>query len=157
MKKLICFLIPLLLLLCSCGANEKKVISGNLSFNFDFTYNKSEYSVSALVSDNGDITYTVLKPENIKGLKFNFTENTLSTEFLGLKKDYPIAHAGTGVLSRVHTAFRKLAINDYIYRDGKFIVSNNGEDYIFFVTELGIPIALELSGEKIEFKNIKEE
>ncbi len=100
--------------------------------------------------------FTVISPVNIEGLTFRFSDTSVHTEFLGLKKDFPINNTDFGVLGKIHKAFSMLP-GELAYKQGEeleVVVSADGQEFVFTVTDLGIPISLSWDGYEIEFKNI---
>lgn len=100
--------------------------------------------------------FTILSPVNIEGLTFRFSDTSVHTEFMGLKKDFPINNTDFGVLGKLHKAFSMLS-GESAYKHGEelqALVSVDGQEFIFTVTDLGIPIGVSWDENKIEFKNI---
>lgn len=156
LKKLLSLFLILSLFLCSCGKQKENINIKNLSFSIDFIYNNSAYSVDTKVYENGDINFTVAKPENIKGMQIICCGDILKVDFLGIEREYRNEYLKNSPLLKIQKAFRGLLNNESKIGFGsdKRIIIENGVEYTFTITELGIPIAVEFENYKFEFKNI---
>lgn len=144
------------MLLSGCSGDSVPIKTDNLSFGFKISHDGSVFNINAEVEEPGEMKFTVVSPENIKGLTFEFSKEAVHIEFLGLKKDFPRADTDFGVLGQIYNAFSALhgaeAVKDGDDREA--IVMGGEQKFIFTVTDLGIPIALSFDDNKIEFKNI---
>lgn len=151
--KLLAVCLCLAFLLAGCGGGRQ--VEANIKFDFELEAERGTFFINAEVSDNA-VKYTVLSPENIKGLTFVFSGSMVETEFLGHKQAFPNKSGEFGVLGSLYSAFTALggtiaqkSGNEYITE-----VTADGVNYIFTVTELGIPISVKFGDTEIYFKNI---
>lgn len=151
--KLLCLSLCLVLILTGCGATRD--VQTKVKFDFDLVTENGAFFINAKVSEN-KMEYTVLSPENIKGLTFVFSDNRVDSEFLSHQQSFPFEKGDFGVLGSLYMAFEGLKGSSAQKRGDEFIaeVSCEGENYTFTVTELGIPISVRFDNCEILFKNI---
>ncbi len=144
------------MLLSGCSGAGVAVKPENLSFDFEITNDKSVFLINAEIEEDGEMEFTVLSPENIRGLSFEFSKMAVHTEFLGIKKEFQRESTDFGILGQLYNAFSVLSGAETI-KDGEerlAVVSDGEQEFVFTVTDLGIPIAISFNDSKIEFKNI---
>lgn len=151
--KLLCLCFCVFLVLTGCSATRD--VQTEVKFDFDLVTDNGTFFINAEVGEDR-IKYTVLSPENIEGLTFIFTEDRVDTEFLSHQQSFPFEKGDFGVLGSLYKAFNGLKGVSAHKSGDEFIaeVTVEGENYIFAVTELGIPISVKFSNAKIFFKNI---
>lgn len=144
----------MLIFLSGCARSTVIVKPENMSFDFEISHGGSSFLINAQVKTGGEIEFTVLSPQNIEGLSFKFSETGVHTEFLGLKKDFPFSSSDFGVLGQIYNAFSGVYGAEAVKQGDRLIAAVEDDKFIFTVTDLGIPIALSMDGNTIEFKNI---
>lgn len=159
MKKLLAVLLCVCLCLCvGCNGSDVQPQSNNLEFSFEFSNANENFKIDAEIDSYGEISFTVAEPESIRDLRVSFSGDTVKTEFLGVKKDFPLSSTDFGVLSRIYKAFSGLGNSEVTMQGDEYkaTVTADGEEYIFTLTDLGLPISIELadSNTVIELKNI---
>ncbi len=142
------------LFLSGCKNNTVVVKPENLSFDFEISHGGSSFLINAEVDIGGEMEFTVLSPENIKGLSFEFSDSTVHTEFMELEKDFPINDTDFGVLGRLYNAFFAVSGAEAVRQGDKLVTTVGDDEFVFTVTDLGLPIAVSFDGNEIEFKNI---
>ena len=151
--KLVSLGLFLVLLLAGCGTGRQ--VQTGIKFDFELPGERGTFFINAEVGEE-TVKYTVLSPENIEGLTFIFSENTVETEFLSHNQTFPNKNGEFGLLGSLFAAFRELK-GAVAHKSGdEYIaeVTAEGENYTFTVTELGIPISVKLGSSEIYFKNV---
>lgn len=151
--KLLCVVLCVALFFSGCAKEQS--VKTNMEFDFEIAAENGTFFINA-VKNEGSMKFTVLSPENIKGLTFVFSGNGVDSEFLGHKQSFPLERGDFGVLGSMYRAFTALT-DTKAYKNGdEFIaeVTADGENYVFIVTELGIPLSVRFNGTEILFKNI---
>ncbi len=155
MKKILAAAVCLLFCV-GCGGGSVQPQSNNLAFGFDFQSGEDKFSVNADINGGGDISFTVLEPESIREFKVVFSGDTVETEFLGVKKEFPLNDTDFGIFSQIYRAFSGLQNPTAESKDGEYtaVVTVGTDTYAFTLTDLGLPISLKINGTDIEFKNV---
>ena len=80
-------IVLVLLLLCGCSGEgiEVEPLTTDISFLCEATYYNEEYKCECTVLKNGDATINFTYPENVNGLTFKFTKNSVSANFNGVE------------------------------------------------------------------------
>lgn len=78
------------ILFCGCSKNTTvKPQTRNLEFTVTTKIKKQEYIFKAESDSLSNLTLTLKKPENLKGLTLKFADETCELEFLEIKKEFP--------------------------------------------------------------------
>ncbi len=84
MKKLICLVIPLILL-CSCGKkSEVKPILTGLSFKGEIVYFNENYSCECIISEDGVLSAKIIEPEILNGFVLTVSKDKITADYLGI-------------------------------------------------------------------------
>ena len=157
MKRVLCFLsVFLVIFLSGCGGNKVIVKPENLKFDFEISNGGSSFLINAAVHSGGGMEFTVLNPKNIEGFTLVFSDTAVHTEFLGVQKDFPAADGDFGVLGKIYKAFSALS-GALAEKQGDIFtvpISIEDDEFIFTVTQMGVPISLDINGQEILFSNI---
>ncbi len=155
LKKLLA--IVFCLLLCVGCGGKTAVQSTDIAFQFPFSSGGEEFFVEAEINSEGDAEFIVSKIASKAKLYLEFEDDTVHTEFLGIKQDMPRDTTDFGLIGHIYTAFSGLHNTEAERQGDEYIatVIVGDNKYIFTVTDLGLPIGLSINGEKIEFNNIK--
>lgn len=146
MKKII-LAISLIFLLAGCSAKtEIKPVTENLSFNSRIHYYNETYEAAGLIDAQGNLTFEITSPEDIKGLRLEFTGEELKTTFDGLEysEKNPQLTGAFGEVNKVLKDIRNAAKTTRVDDDNYFIEGKvNGCEYDLTVSPVGLPIELE--------------
>lgn len=160
MKKIIAvFLLISLLAGCSVGT-EATPVTENLSFNTRVHYYNETYEAAALIDAQGNMTFDITSPEDIKGLRLEFTGDELKATFEGLEYTEKNPQL-TGAFGEINKIFNDIRNNNKQVRadDDSYFVEGavGGCEYDLTVSPAGLPIELESDCGDLEmsFLNIK--
>ena len=160
MKKIIAaFLFIFLLAGCSVGT-ETVPVTENLSFNTRVHYYNETYEAEALIDAQGNMTFDITSPEDIKGLRLEFTGDELKSTFDGLEYTEKNPQL-TGAFGEINKIFNDIRSGDKQARtdDGEYFVEGrvDGCEYDLTVSPAGLPIELDSDCGDLEmsFLNIK--
>ena len=90
MRKIVISL-GLVLLLTSCRQAEEVIPqTANLRFCVHTVWNKTQYILDGETDRNSNIYFTVTEPEQLKNLKFSFSDDGVTVTYLDLEKEIPL-------------------------------------------------------------------
>lgn len=88
MKKAVLMGIVLLMFLCSCKKQvEFEVKKSGFSCDSNVTYNETELKAKLFVGENGYFCAEITEPEVLRGMKCEWSGDTVTVSYLGIKKD----------------------------------------------------------------------
>lgn len=155
MKKLsFLFFCILIFVLCSCKNTDKFIpITKNLSFTAESVFGATEYSINTICDNNGNLTFCVKKPENIKDLKLIFSNKNVKVCFYELEKEIPLVNLEENSLFKIiYCAFSNTENIEYHNGEYRSIFTVNEEEYEIIFSEFGIPLEIKSENCKITFK-----
>lgn len=141
---------------CSGCSAAIKPQSRNLSFCFNFESGDELFTVNAETNSSGELSFAFVKPETVNNLKVEFLGDTVKTTFSGLKSEFLTSSTDFGILSDLNNGFCALQGAEAV-KNGELYTSTvlcDGKEYIFNLTELGVPIGIKFDNTVIEFENI---
>lgn len=152
--------ILVILLLCGCAKQESKVIpvTKGISFSCEATYYNETYECDCEIEKNGNTIICFNYPEQVKGLKFVFSENGVSANYNGIEyinDRIVFENSVAGLIYEVlsQTDGKVIEKNDVFYTEG---VSGDFE-YTLQLGATGLPIKITTRPDaaRIVFKNVK--
>lgn len=89
MRKILCLIVPVLLL-CSCATKAEKIkpITKGLQFTAQINFYNEQYECDTIIKQNGDTEISFLTPEDLSGLKIIYSAGGVTTSYNGLEYKY---------------------------------------------------------------------
>jgi hypothetical protein len=147
-----------------CACSEKKEIKPkikNISFVAKITYYNEKYSLNTIFDSEGNMKASVLEPDDYKDLSFEFKDNKVTAEYLGLTYTPQKGNlAVNNVAGIIYSAFNDTAkISELTVKNGENCKTEGeieGKKYILSFSPAGLPLSLELpkDGYKAEFNEL---
>ncbi len=144
-----------------CGCKEETKISPikvGIDFSANATYYNETYEFDCNVQKNGDMSIKFTYPEDIKGLKYIFTDKGVSVKF----KEIEYINENVVFENSVASLIYEVLINNnaqVFKEDNIFYIegANNDFEYKLEIGETGLPIKITTRPDiaKVEFKNVK--
>lgn len=153
MKKFLS-LIVCIVLLCGCAPKTVTAKTENLSFTALFNVGGTDYECNCDLNENGDLSAEIIKPENIKGLKYIYSSNESEIEYLGIKYTLPKSSAYLAVTDKLSNILADLKAGLPANQNGEYIYKS-GSDTVYFNKE-GLIKSADIGGIKIQFANVKQ-
>lgn len=161
MKKAFAVLFAVVLFLCGCGEAEKVPIRiGNTEFSAIVTQYNERYTVDIKTDKKlNNIKGKIKTPENLNGVEFTVSGETLNIDYNGLsiKKDIdelPKDNIPVLVFKAIKSANGKNAVCE----DGNYTFNGSigNEKYTLSASPSGMPLLLKFknNGIKMEFRNL---
>ena len=161
MKKIICLLIPLILL-CSCG--KKSEVKPNLlgiSFKGEIVYYNENYSCECSVSQEGVLTAKIIEPEILSGFVLTVSKDKITADYLGISytpttNNMPFS----GAIDSFYKALEDCSAEDIraTLSGEEYIVKGDSEElgYTLYLSPTGLPQKLLLPDERfsVSFYNV---
>jgi hypothetical protein len=151
----------LVLLLTSCRQAEEVIPqTANLRFCVHTVWNKTEYVLDGETDRNSNIYFTVTEPEQLKNLKFLFSDDGVTVTYLDLEKEIPLkSFEEDSPLRVVYEGFMGARNPEKVYTEnGEYFTefSLGKEDYRFTFSQGGLPLSIKTSkGNLIMFKGLQ--
>ena len=146
MKKIIAACLFIFLLAGCSIKTQTKPVTQNLSFNTRVHYYNETYEAAALIDAQGNMTFDITSPEDIKGLKLEFTGDELKATFDGLEYTEKNPQL-TGAFGEINKIFNDIRNGDKQVRndEGEYFIEGrvDGCEYDLTVSPAGLPIELE--------------
>lgn len=158
MKRTLAVIFILVMVLCGCS--EKRKITPqvkNISFVAQITRYNEKISLETTVDSKGNMKAIVLKPDDFKGLQFNFQGDKVTAQFLGLTYTPKTGELSVNHAAKIiYDAFRDAEKHSKIsVKDGENCeIEGDTEDmpYILKFSPAGLPLSLELEND--DFKAV---
>lgn len=161
MKKIICLLIPLILL-CSCGKkSEVKPNLSGISFKGEIVYYNENYSCECSVSQEGVLTAKIIEPEILSGFVLTVSKDKITADYLGISytpttNNMPFS----GAIDSFYKALQECSTEDKraTVSGDEYILKGETEDlgYTLYLSPTGLPQKLLLPDERfsVNFYNV---
>lgn len=161
MKKIVCLLIPLILL-CSCG--KKSEVKPNLlgvSFKGEIVYFNENYTCECAISQEGVLTAKIIEPEMLSGFVLTVSADKITADYLGIsytptKNNMPFS----GAIDTFYKALIDSSGQDKTatLSGDEYIVKGEIEnlEYTLYISPTGLPQKLLLPDERfsVNFYNV---
>lgn len=160
MRKIVISL-GLVLLLTSCRQAEEVIPqTANLRFCVHTVWNKTEYVLDGETDQNSNLYFTVTEPEQLKNLKFSFSDDGVTVTYLDLEKEIPLkSFEEDSPLRVVYEGFKSARNPEKVYTEnGEYFTefSLGKEDYRFTFSQGGLPLGIKTSKDSlIMFKGLQ--
>ena len=160
MRKIVISL-GLILLLTSCRQAEEVIPqTANLGFCVHTVWNKTEYVLDGTTDRNSNLSLSVTAPEQLKSLKFVFSDDSVTVNYLNLEKEIPLkSFEEDSPLRVVFEGFKSAKNPEKVYTEnGEYFTefTLGKEDYRFTFSQGGLPISIKDSKENlIMFKGLQ--
>ena len=160
MRKIVISL-GLVLLLTSCRQAEEVIPqTANLRFCVHTVWNKTEYVLDGETDQNSNLYFTVTEPEQLKNLKFSFSDDGVTVTYLDLEKEIPLKSLEEdSPLRVVFEGFKSAKNPEKVYTENReyFTEFSLGkEDYRFTFSQGGLPLGIKTSKDNlIMFKGLQ--
>lgn len=151
-KKIICILSALLILVPFAGCKEKRSnvvpITKGITFNGEVTYYNECFECFVKIEQNGDMVIEMNSPDSIKGMAFEFIGNKASVKYEGLEYNYDISSMPAGIVGNyIYGIFNDTHKEDTAVifdKDNYYITGDTGKyHYKMYVGQTGLPILVE--------------
>lgn len=156
MKKFLCLILLIPLIGCAQKTNIKPV-TRNISFTAEMTYFNEYYEMAVDIKANGDTTFSMQHPEELKGLIFNVKDDNLTAEFSGIKIETDNNYKAAAV-NFLYSAFKTQEYTVY-ENDNRFFVKGDCDvgEYKMYISGAGLPIKITDNANRFEIviKNLK--
>jgi hypothetical protein len=146
MKKIICVFV-LLLLLCGCGGKTVgvKVITKGITAKANIYYYGKEYECNLKAAENGEVSFLITKPKNLKDFTIIFKDGEVFAKYKGLNYTPSLSSLDYGgVLQEIYGVITYLQNNDYavIKKSEEYYIKGKTKknNFCLFVTEAGLPL-----------------
>ena len=161
MKKIICLLVPLILL-CSCGKkSEVKPILTGISFEAEIVYYNENYSCQCDISGEGVLTAKITEPEILKDFTLRVSKDTITADYLGItytptENNMPFS----GVVDSFYKAIGECVERELTatFSNNQYTVKGDKESlgYTLYLSPTGLPQKLLLPDESfsVNFYNV---
>ena len=159
MKKTLVVVFILVIVLCGCS--EKKKITpkvNNISFVAEITYYNEKITLKTSFDAKGNMKATVLKPEDFKSLEFDFKDDKVTAQFLGLTYTPQTGNLSVNHAAKIiYDAFRDAEKHSEITIKNGENCQIKGESYVLEFSPAGLPLSLELknNGYKAIFNELR--
>lgn len=163
MRKIISVCLCLLFVICLSGCNNKssgiKPLTKGITFTADITYYNECYTCDVSVDKNGATDISVLSPDLLKGLSFNFKGNTVTAKYLDLEYKYDTSALPESMACGELYKILKFSFDENAKVNSKndsFYIASEGGKYKLFLGATGLPLSAENNslGFSIIFKNV---
>ena len=153
MRKIICLILPLILL-CSCG--KKSEVKPNLlgiSFKGEIVYFNENYTCECTVSQDGILTAKIIEPEILNGFVLTVSADKITADYLGIsytptKNNMPFS----GAIDTFYKALIDSSGQDktVTLSGDEYTVKGKTEDleYSLYISPTGLPQKLLLPDER---------
>ena len=153
MRKIVISL-GLVLLLTSCRQAEEVIPqTANLRFCVHTVWNKTEYVLDGETDQNSNLYFTVTEPEQLKNLKFSFSDDGVTVTYLDLEKEIPLkSFEEDSPLRVVFEGFKSAKNPEKVYTENReyFTEFSLGkEDYRFTFSQGGLPLSIKTTTDNI--------
>ena len=161
MKKIICLVIPLILL-CSCGKkSEVKPLLAGISFDAEIVYYNENYACQCDISAEGVLTAKITEPEILKDFTLRVSKDGITADYLGItytptEGNMPFS----GVVDSFYKAIGKCIEEEIAatLSNNEYTVKGDFEDlgYTLYISPTGLPQKLLLPDERfsVNFYNV---
>ncbi len=161
MKKIICLLIPIVLL-CSCGKkSEVKPQLTGISFDAEIVYYNENYACRCEISKEGNLTAKITEPELLKDFTLRVSRDGITADYLGItytptKGNMPFS----GVVDSCYKALLECMEENITanFSNNQYTVKGDCEDlgYTLHLSPTGLPQKLLLPDERfsVNFYNV---
>lgn len=161
-KRFIAFLIMMLaVFLCSCTEKEVAPVLDGLRFTANINYYNEKYVSDVSVSDNR-MSFTVLSPEDLSGLKLDFNGDKVTAEYMGLKyepktESMPVGNVAQKIYGAIEDVIGKGNLKCKKGNNVEYNGRINGKSYKFTFSPSGLPIGIQMPDDSfsVAFENIK--
>ena len=161
MKKIICLIIPLILL-CSCG--EKSEVKPNVlgvSFKGEIVYYNENYSCECTISPDGVLRAEIIEPEILSGFVLTVSKDKITADYLGISytpttNNMPFS----GAIDSFYKALEDCSAEDIraTLSGEEYTVKGDSEElgYTLYLSPTGLPQKLLLPDERfsVNFYNV---
>ncbi len=146
MKKIICVFVCLFLL---CGCTGKtvgvKVVTKGITAKANIYYYGKEYECNINANQNGEVSFLITKPKNLKDFTITFKGDEVFAKYKGLNYSPSLSAIDYGgALKEIYGVISYLQNNDYTVMkksEGYFVKGKTGENnFCLYVTEAGLPL-----------------
>ena len=114
------------------------------------TYFNEYYEIATNIKNSGDATFSILHPEELKGLTFNINNGNLTAEFNGIKIETDENYKATAV-NFIYSAF-KSQNQKVVENSNRFFTKGacDGGEYKMYISEAGLPLKITDSANRFE-------
>lgn len=160
MRKIVISL-GLILLLTSCRQAEEVIPqTANLGFCVHTVWNKTEYVLDGTTDRNSNLSLSVTAPEQLKSLKFVFSDDSVTVNYLNLEKEIPLkSFEEDSPIRIVYEGFKSAENPENVFTEkGEYFTefSLGKEDYRFTFTQGGLPLSIKTTKDNlIMFKSMQ--
>ncbi len=156
MKKILCLIFIMLLVGCTQKTNVKP-ITRNISFTAEMTYYNEYYEMAVDIKKDGDMTVSMLHPEELQGLNFCIENGKTTAEYDGIKMEADDSYK-TAATGFIYSVF-KTEEQPVFKNDNRFFTKGacDGGEYKMYISEAGLPLKICDSADRFEIiiKNLK--
>lgn len=121
------------------------------------TYFNEYYEIAVDIKANGDATFSLQHPKELKGLTFFINDGNLTAEFTGIKIETDDNYKTTAV-NFIYSAFEMQEQTVY-ENDDRFFTKGkcDGGEYKMYISEAGLPLSItdNIGRFEVIIKNIK--
>lgn len=163
MKKTLAVIFIIVIVLCGCS--EKKKITpklNNISFVAEITHYNEKITLETSFDSEGNMNAIVLKPEDFKSLEFNFKDDKVTAQFLGLTYtpktgNLSVNHAARIIYDAFCDAEKHSKITIKKGENCEIKGETEGRQYVLKFSPAGLPLSLELKndGYKAVFNELR--
>lgn len=160
MRKIVISL-GLILLLTSCRQAEDVIPqTANLGFCVHTVWNKTEYVLDGVADENSNLFLSVTEPEQLKNLKFSLRDDSVTVNYLDLKKEIPLnSFEEDSPIRVIFEGFKSAENPEKVYTENneyftEFSLGNT--EYRFVFSQGGLPLNIKTSADNlITFKGLQ--
>lgn len=153
MRKILCLIIPVLLL-CSCTTKAEKIkpITKGLKFTAQISFYNEQYECDTIIKQNGDTEISFLSPEDLLGLKINYSVSGITTSYNGLEYNYDSEslpqYSASDILYKIFSA----EYHTVLEQDDNYYVEyiEDNLNYKMQIGETGLPIKIKEKSSRFE-------
>lgn len=147
-----CVLIAVSAAGCTKKSSDVTAVTTGLSFTAEISCHNTELICDAVISTSGDAQFTIVSPEEIKDMKFSFSEGGTVISFHGIEYKTEGDLTQTDILSAIYNILKTADKNTVILEDDTFKISGTAAcgDYTVELGESGLPLKIICDDRRLE-------
>ncbi len=160
MKKLLFSVLAVIMIVSNTGCSNKSSVvtpvTTGLSFTSQISFNDTEIKCETVIEKDGKTTFTVITPDEIKGLTFAFGSGNATASYKGLEYKFSGELSEYNAVNMVYKVLENADENSVIMKDDAYIIrgSIDNIDYALQLGATGLPIKITAeNGLEVVIKN----